>query len=229
VTGSPTGNNFFRVRGPGGIDVQTSVFLVSGKVFDPATFNLTVAPGAPVANPDTAAVNLALAPSVTINVLANDTFTAPATAATVVVLPEGETFGPVGGSAVRNANNTVTYTPNAGFAGVDTFAYQVTDTAGLTSANAIVTVTVVPVEKIVLSRSRIQLQHLRIHLQGTSNVEGTTLTIHAGPTAGGPVIGQARVANGRWSFRGTITTSLTSISIVSSTGKTLQNLPVQVR
>lgn len=33
VTGSPFGTNFFRVRGPGGIDVQTDLFAVSGKIF----------------------------------------------------------------------------------------------------------------------------------------------------------------------------------------------------
>jgi len=80
-----------------------------------------------------------------------------------------------------------------------------------------------------VSRAQFQLRRLQLNLQGRSNFEGTTLTIHAGPTAGGPVIGQARVVNGRWSLRGTTTTNLTSISIVSSTGKTLLNQPTQVR
>ena len=34
VTGSPTGNNFFRVEGPG-IDVETDLFAVTGMLFDP--------------------------------------------------------------------------------------------------------------------------------------------------------------------------------------------------
>ncbi len=229
VTGSPSGNNYFRIQGPGGIDVRTSLFAVTGKVFDPATFNVTVNPRAPVANADAATLDLNLTPSVAINVLANDTFLAPAVPATVTLLPAGEAFGPDGGSVTVNGDRTVTYTPAAGFAGVDTFAYQVTDSAGLTSANAIVTVTVVPVESITVSRAQFQLRRLQLNLQGRSNFEGTTLTIHAGPTAGGPVIGQARVVNGRWSLRGTTTTNLTSISIVSSTGKTLLNQPTQVR
>jgi hypothetical protein len=37
------------------------------------------------------------------------------------------------------------------------------------------------------------------------------------------------VSNGRWRFRGTVTSNVTSISIVSSTGKTLENQPLQVR
>jgi hypothetical protein len=38
VTGSPTGNNIFRIQGPvgSGIDVQTDLFSVLGKVYDPA-------------------------------------------------------------------------------------------------------------------------------------------------------------------------------------------------
>lgn len=34
VVGSPTGNNFFRVEGPGGIKTETSLFTVMGRVFD---------------------------------------------------------------------------------------------------------------------------------------------------------------------------------------------------
>lgn len=33
VTGSPFGTNFLRVQGPGGIDVQTDQFMLSGKIF----------------------------------------------------------------------------------------------------------------------------------------------------------------------------------------------------
>jgi len=228
VTGSPNGTNYFRIRGPNGIDVRTSLFAVTGKVFNSSTFNVTVNPRAPVANADAATLNLTLAPSLPINVLANDTFQAPALPATVAVLPAGGAFGPANGSVTVNADRTITYTPNAGFGGVDTFAYRVTDSLGLTSANAIVTVTVQPAETIAVTRAQFQLRRLQLNLQGTSNIDGTTLTIHAGPTAGGPVIGQARTVKGRWSFRGT-TTNLTSISIVTSTGKTLLNQPVQAR
>ncbi len=229
VTGSPNGTNYFRIRGPNGIDVRTSLFAVTGKVFDPATFNVTVNPSAPVANADAATLNLNLAPAATINVLANDTFQAPALPATITVLPAGEAFGPADGTVTVNADRTLTYTPNTGFAGVDTFAYRVTDSLGLTSATAIVTVTVQPVETVTVTRAQFQLRRLQLNLQGTSNIDGTTLTIHAGPTTGGPVIGQARSARGRWSFRGTTTTNLNSISIVTSTGKTLLNQPLQVR
>ena len=50
----------------------------------------------------------------------------------------------VGGTAVLNANGTVTFTPNANFNGVADFTYTVTD-GNLTSNTATVTVTVAPV------------------------------------------------------------------------------------
>ncbi len=232
VTGSPTGNNFFRVQGPG-LNVQTDLFAVSGKIYDPQTFEFSINALAPVAVEDAAELNLAQAAAVTINVLANDTIVAPATLATLTVLPAGEAFGPEGGAVTVNANNTVTYTPNAGFSGTDTFGYRIADSNGLSSNIAVVTVTVIPVETITISRARLDLRRLRWDIRGTSTFDGTTLTIHAGPTEAGPVIGTATVDNGRWSLRATTTTNpdVTSISIVSSSagGTTLRNQPLQVR
>ena len=46
------------------------------------------------------------------------------------------------GSTVVNADNTVTYTPNANFNGTDSFTYTVVDNLGLVSNTATVTVTV---------------------------------------------------------------------------------------
>lgn len=233
VTGSPNDTNYFRVIGPNGIDVQTSLFAVTGKVFDPATFAITANAAAPVANPDSAALNLAQAAAVTISVLANDTLGGAAidpAAVTVAVQPAGALFGPAGGTASVNANGTVTYTANAGFAGSDTFAYQVTETAtGLISANAIVTVTVTPVETLAVSAAQLDLRKLQLNIKGTSNANGNQLTIFPGAATTGTPIGTALVSGGKWQFRGTATTNLTSISIVSSTGKTLLNQPVQIR
>lgn len=227
VKGSPNDTNFFRIQGPDGIDVRTGLFTVTGKVFDPATFEVVVNPDAPVGVADAATLNLANAPSATIAVLENDTFAPPAT---VTVLAATEAFGPVGGTVAVNLDGTVTYTPNAGFDGVDTFAYQVTDSSALTSANAIVTVTVVPRETIAVSRARLDLRRLRWDIGGTSNFNGTVLTLHAGPTASAPVLGTATVVDGRWSFRGGVTSNpnVTSITVVSPTGTTVTQ-PLQVR
>jgi hypothetical protein len=73
------------------------------------------------------------------------------TAVTVDVLSgvsdsDGETFTVTGvtpgthGTAQLNADGTVTYTPNAGFAGTDSFTYTVSDSSGTTSAQVNVTV-----------------------------------------------------------------------------------------
>jgi hypothetical protein len=47
------------------------------------------------------------------------------------------------GTLVVNADNTITYTPAAGFVGADSFVYRVTDSAGQTS-NATVSINVTP-------------------------------------------------------------------------------------
>jgi hypothetical protein len=50
---------------------------------------------------------------------------------------------PLNGSVVLNTNNTITYTPQSGFQGVDTFFYLLQNSQGAT-ANGKVTVTVQP-------------------------------------------------------------------------------------
>ena len=88
----------------------------------------------PVAVDDAASTNKNTA--VTIDVLANDSD------------PDGDplTSGvvtqPANGSATRNADNTITYTPNTGFVGDDSFTYEIFDPNGL-SSTATVRVTVV--------------------------------------------------------------------------------------
>ena len=87
----------------------------------------------PVAQDDSATTNKNTA--VTVNVLANDDD------------PDGDLLTvavsdpPENGTATRNDNNSVTYTPNAGFVGTDSFEYELTDGKGGQSA-ATVTITV---------------------------------------------------------------------------------------
>ena len=52
------------------------------------------------------------------------------------------TSGPTNGAVSINTNGSVTYRPNAGFAGVDRFTYTVQDAEGATSNDAVVTVRV---------------------------------------------------------------------------------------
>jgi hypothetical protein len=99
-----------------------------------ATVTLTIT-RRPTATADTTVT--ALNTAKVISVLANDSATAPATLnpASLVI-----TSVPANGSAQANANGTVTYTPQTGFAGSTTFSYTVKDSLGSTSNPATVTV-----------------------------------------------------------------------------------------
>jgi len=103
-----------------------------------ATVNVTVDPapnGPPTANDDAATTTEGQA--ITIPVLANDTD------------PEGEalSIGSFGqgadGTVTDNGDGTLTYSPNAGFSGADSFGYQACDPHGACDS-ATVTVTVTP-------------------------------------------------------------------------------------
>jgi hypothetical protein len=101
------------------------------------------APGAPNAVNDNA--NTPAGQAVTINVLANDTANA-----TLAIDPASLKInsGPASGTAVINADRTITYTPNAGFTGTDSFVYELCSVASTDAANpsgcdtATVTITV---------------------------------------------------------------------------------------
>jgi len=91
-------------------------------------------PTAPVANNDS--VSTGIDEAATITVLANDTD------ANGDALSVGQVSNlPSNGTIVINANNTITYTPNTGFEGTDSFTYIATD-GGLNSNTATVTIDV---------------------------------------------------------------------------------------
>jgi len=73
--------------------------------------------------------------AVTVNVLAND---APGSGTSTVVVSSV----PGAGSVVVNPDNTITYTPEAGFFGTDSFLYYIHDTVDGDSNQAQVTITV---------------------------------------------------------------------------------------
>lgn len=224
VTGGREGN-IFRVRGPGGIDVSTNLFAVSGKVFDELTFEGVVPPDTmPVANADTA-TTIGTAP-VEINVLANDTLTGVLIAdfpggANVTVAVAG---APANGTAVVG-NNRVTYSADANFQGNDVFTYTVTNNETQeVSAPGTVTVTVLPPEDMDVSRARFNSRNLRWDIRGTGNAtaEGKTVSVRLN-SASGAEIGTATVINGRWTLRATATTApppagAVQIYLVSSSG-----------
>jgi anthranilate/para-aminobenzoate synthase component II len=96
--------------------------------------------GGGVNQPPTAAndsATTAMNTSVTINVVSNDTDDGGIDASSVAIVTS-----PTSGTAASNGNGTVTYTPNAGFTGSDSFTYTVADAQSAVSNQATVTVTV---------------------------------------------------------------------------------------
>ena len=108
----------------------------SGLITNTVTVTLTVKP---VATNDsyTTSTGTAVVTTAGTGVLANDLGTG-LTKNTVVA-------NPTHGTLTLNANGSFTYTPNAGFSGIDTFTYNDKDTPGQTSNTATVTITVNPV------------------------------------------------------------------------------------
>jgi hypothetical protein len=91
------------------------------------TITITFVPKPPVAADDVAGTDINT--PVTVNVLANDTdFDSTLVPGSVAIVSN-----PLNGSAVVNANGTITYTPNTGFTGADELTYTVKDALGLTS------------------------------------------------------------------------------------------------
>ncbi len=120
------------VRGVAFTAVLALVGLTSGGLLPPQP-----RPMPPIAQDDVAATTEGVA--VIIPVLAND---ASMTGGQLTLDP-WLIWGAMNGATVANLDGTITYTPNPGFVGVDTFAYEALD--GLVvSMPAMVTVTVEP-------------------------------------------------------------------------------------
>ncbi len=114
-----------------GSDQFTYQARIGSQYSAPATVTITIAS---VADPVSAVADSASTPvntAVTMNILANDSN------------PDGNppvvTVSPAHGTAVVNADNTVTYTPDSSFSGNDSFSYQL---IGTNTSIATVTITV---------------------------------------------------------------------------------------
>ncbi len=100
------------------------------------TLDVTAPPPNQAPNATNDAASTTQDQAVNINVLANDTDPETDTLDVTVV-----TVAAAHGNAVVNANNTITYTPNAGYVGGDTFTYEINDGHGNTDT-AVVNVTI---------------------------------------------------------------------------------------
>jgi large repetitive protein len=139
-------------------------------------FAWTVTNPGPVAANDTA-TTAEDTPIASINVLGNDSD------------PDGDPLTVVSASAANgvvtiNANGTLKYVPNANFNGTDTISYRISDGQG-GFANAIVTVTVTPVNDAptattIPPRANVDAATVSVPVAGNfSDVDGDTLTFSA--------------------------------------------------
>jgi len=127
--------------------VYTFTYTVKDNAASPLTSNVATVtvtvdqgPLPPVAVNDPAIpLSIAMNASTVIDLVANDTTSAPATInpATVALA----TY-PAHGTVTVNANGSVTYLPTKGYVGADSFTYTVKDSTGLQSNTATVSVTV---------------------------------------------------------------------------------------
>lgn len=115
-----------------GIDSFTYTIMDGQSAQDTATVTVTVTATAPVADAVDDTVTTDTDQAVSIDVLANDTGSG---------LSISSVGTPSNGSVEDNGNGTITYTPNAGFEGVDVFSYTIIDASNATDT-ASVTVSV---------------------------------------------------------------------------------------
>jgi len=110
---------------------------------------------------------------VTISVLANDTDLDGDTLTLVGVGPAQD------GTAVNNGNGTVTYTPNAGFCGDDTFTYTVSDGIAAVEANVRVEMNCPPIAANDAATTSEEAAVTIGVLANDSDPDGDTLTVTA--------------------------------------------------
>lgn len=203
-----------------------------GAASAPGTVTMTVSAvnDAPVARNDVATTTAGI-PRI-INVIANDSDVD----GTIVANSVAVTQPASGGTVVANPDGTVTFTPAAGFAGVASFTYTVTDNAGAVSAAATVTVSVTtPADTVTVLRAQFRTTAPGVgdwQIEG-NGVAGRTITIHIGRDLTGTVLGTATVAaDGRWRFQrtgGPAPDASNTVSVISSGLGTRLAFPVAVR
>src|SRR5690606_11934243 len=166
------------IDGAPSVDMQVAAVLVYDRALSAAERNavydylngkyFTQAPNQPpVANAD--AVSLASGASATLSVLANDQDSDGTLQPSSVLL----TLAPQHGSAIVNANGTITYQHNGSSGTTDTFRYSVADDDGLRSNEATVTI------NLQAPAATLPAAGLVLHLEADSGVESTEAIVTA--------------------------------------------------
>lgn len=192
VTGGPNGNAFTisAVLADGTTFSRTAtLFSVQAKMSGCQATNTP-----PVAVADIAGA--AAGVGTVINVLANDTAGTDPTTAPPATIPFDLAslhipVLPTNGTVVGNPDGTVTYTPNAGFTGADTFSYMVLDKCGVTTAATPVSVTVANLSA---ARAEFRAKTGKWTVEGLSSaLPGSAITVRKGAPLTGPIVGTTTV------------------------------------
>ena len=153
-------DSFSYINNFGGVDSNVAT----------VAFNIEFVNHAPVANPDSVMASVTTA--VTIDVLANDSD--PDAGDTLDPLTVTIVTPPTSGDAVPNLNGTITFSPAPGTSGDVTFDYTVSDSHGLASNPATVTVTVVDPDNLAITLASFKSTG-EWRIRGTSSVRATPL------------------------------------------------------
>lgn len=226
---------------PAGFSGATSfaytVANTQGATSNPATVDVSVvAPApAPVAVDDTASTLADTA--VSVPVLANDTIAAPG-----VIAPDSVVISslPLNGTAVVGPTGTVSFTPAAGFTGTTSFAYTVSNTQGLTSNAATVTVGVTapapaPASVISIKLAQFARSTATLRAEGTISPAGVKALTLSFANAAGTIVGSAGTATsdagGKWAFTGAglvLPLGTTALKVTAPDGST-RSAPLVVK
>lgn len=176
-----------------GIDSFTYRATIDGSLSNVATVTITVSGvnDAPVAANDAASTTSTATAGtpVTVDVLANDA-DVDGDALSVSILA-----GPASGVASVNGDGTITYTPNAGFSGSDSFTYQISDGALVASATVSITVSGAVLAPVAADDVATTPKNTPVVFDVIGNdtdedgsVNGSTLEIVTQPIRGGTVV-----------------------------------------
>jgi len=191
------------------------------------TINVNAINDAPIAVTDTAFTNANEA--VVIAVLDNDD-DVDNDPLTLIDVTQGSN------GSVANNGTQLTYTPDAGFAGVDTFSYTISD--GVLQASANVTVSVNgTADEITVTRAIFRTERVQWLVRGLTALAGpdNNVTIYLGPDLNGEVLGTVPVntIDSSWRFirlNSTVTPGdETTLSFESSLGGVLLGVPLEIR
>jgi Bacterial Ig domain len=136
-------------------------------------------------------------PTNTLPLALDDNSTTPKGVAVIIPVKSNDTYNagflgnptaittPLNGSVVTNTNGTMTYTPTAGFVGVDTYTYKICDASNSTKCDtAVVTITVKATTIGFVNSPPVAIDDQKITTKNTPTVGATVAANDSDPDAG---------------------------------------------